>query len=623
VSARRLTVLLLLAAAVGAAGLGILGHATDVLKRADLSTVDWRFSIRGDQAPPADVVLVAIDDDSIQQVDRWPFPRGRHAKVIDELKRAGARVIAYDVQFTEPSADPRQDDLLILASRRAGNVVLATTDVGPGGRTSIFGGGRGLRISRGTPSSAQLPNDPGAIVRRMSLSDNGLDSFPVAAARLLRGGDLDLPARNDQWIDFAGPGGTVTTIPFAEVLAGRFDPATVRGKAVVVGSTAPSLQDLHTTSTTGLQKMAGPEVQAEAIQTVLDGFPLQPAPGWLEVALIVVLGAAAPLLALRLSVLWALLATVALVALAAVGAQLAFDAGLIVSVVYAGVACLLSTIAMIAVKGMASAFERERVREMFGRFVPESVVGQVLSQADGLRLGGTRMEATLMFSDLREFTAFSERREPDVVIDVLNRYLTEMSDAILNHGGTLVSYMGDGIMAAFGAPLAQDDHADRALATAREMLERLDRFNAQLQAEGHGAGFKMGIGLNSGWVMSGNVGSERRVEYTTVGDTTNTAARVEGLTKGTPYQLLVADSTYQRLRGDTSDLVEVGEFAVRGRDGQVRLWGLRPAAALVPPGASLPLEVAQDGEDAPVVVLGDRQAQLGEDRRDVPLDGPL
>jgi len=587
-SPRRLTVLLLLAAAVGAVGLGIAAYATDALKRADLSTVDLRFHIRGTQAPPADVVLVAIDDASIGEVNQWPFPRGLHARAIDRLAAAGAKVIAYDVQFTEPSADPDQDDRLIRAARRAGNVVLATTEVDERGRTRIFGGGEGLRFSRAIPASAQVANDPGAIVRRTYLTDHGLDAFPVAAARAYREGALSLPEGDDAWIDFPGPRGTITTVPFSQVLAGDFDPALVRDKVVVVGATASSLQDLHTTSTTGLEKMPGPEIQAQATHTVLDGFPLQPAPGWLDVALIVVLGAVAPLLAIRLRMLWALLVTALLVGLTALGAQLAFDAGLIVSVLYAGVACAIATVATIALVGMASAYERERVRELFGRFVPESVVGQVLSQTEGLRLGGTRMEATLMFSDLRGFTTFSEHREPDVVIDVLNRYLSEMSEAIINHGGTLVSYMGDGIMAVFGAPLAQDDHADRALASAREMLERLERFNARLQAEGRGSGFKMGIGLNSGWVMSGNVGSQRRLEYTAIGDTTNTAARIEDMTKGTPYQLFVADSTYERLSGDTADLVDVGDFEVRGRDGTIHLWGLRPSEPLVAPDLSPP-----------------------------------
>ena len=177
--------------------------------------------------------------------------------------------------------------------------------------------------------------------------------------------------------------------------------------------------------------------------------------------------------------------------------------------------------------------------------MPENVVDQVLDRTDDdLRLGGVEREGTVMFSDLRGFTSFAESLPVTRVIEVLNRYLGEMSEAILNHGGTLVAYMGDGIMAVFGAPIESDDHADRALAAAREMLgARLETFNQYLRDEGlHETGFRMGVGLNSGPVMSGNVGSERRLEYTAIGDTTNTAARLEGMTKGTPHMLFAAES---------------------------------------------------------------------------------
>jgi adenylate cyclase len=537
------------------------------------------------------VVLVAIDDRTFNSVQEWPFARGLHARVIDHLARAGAKAIAYDVQFTEPSGRPAQDNQLIESVRRAGNVVLATTEIQNDGSTRIFGGGEGLAYSRGHPAWALFPNDPGGVIRRMDFDMSGLRSFPVEAATVLRGTRPALPSGRTAWIDFPGPAGTVRTLSFGDVLNGHFDPAVVRGKVVVVGATAPSLQDLHATSTTGLDKMPGPEIQADAIQTVLDGFPLAPAPAIVEVALILLLGLAAPLLAIRLSPMVALGVTLGLAVLVAVGAQLAFDRGLILSVVYAGIAGLLSCVATGAIEGMSTAYERERVRDTFARFVPESVVGQVLSQADGLRLGGVRVEATLMFTDLRGFTTFSERRDPDLVISVLNRYLSQMSDAILDHGGTLVSFMGDGIMAVFGAPLGQADHPDRALATGRDMLARLERLNEELRAEGNGDGFKMGIGLNTGWVMSGNVGSERRLEYTAIGDTTNTAARIEGMTKGTPYSLFLADSTYAQLTGDTVDLVAIGDMEVRGRGSKIRLWALdvpSPAPSTGPePGSAL------------------------------------
>jgi adenylate cyclase len=174
------------------------------------------------------------------------------------------------------------------------------------------------------------------------------------------------------------------------------------------------------------------------------------------------------------------------------------------------------------------------------------------------------------------------------VIAILNRYLTAMSDAILDHDGTLVAYMGDGIFAVFGAPVGVPDHAERAFAAARDMLARMREFNAWLEAEHNGKGFKMGIGLNTGAVMSGNVGSERRLEYAAIGDTTNTASRLEGMTKGTPFQLFMSDSTHELLADPPEDLVFVDEFEVRGRLTGIRVWGL--VEQDVPGVASAPVE---------------------------------
>jgi adenylate cyclase len=218
--------------------------------------------------------------------------------------------------------------------------------------------------------------------------------------------------------------------------------------------------------------------------------------------------------------------------------------------------------------------ERERVREVFSRFVPEHVVDDVLERADeDLRLGGSRGVGTVMFTDIREFTAFTERTQPDRVIDVLNEYFGEMIDAIFHHGGTLVGYLGDGLLAVFGAPIPLDDHADRALAAAREMLAvRLPRFNRRVRERTLGTGFEMGIGLNSGLFIAGNVGSARRLEYTVYGDTVNTASRIEGMTKATRQSVLIADSTRQALLRPPSDLVHVGDFDVRGKQSSIRLW---------------------------------------------------
>jgi adenylate cyclase len=224
---------------------------------------------------------------------------------------------------------------------------------------------------------------------------------------------------------------------------------------------------------------------------------------------------------------------------------------------------------------------QRRTRELFARFVPEAVVDEVLEGADeNLRLGGERRTATVMFSDLRSFTSFAEARPPELVIEVLNRYFSAMSEVILGQGGTLIGFLGDGIIAAFGAPIERADHADRALSAAREMTgDALTSFNRWLQEQGIGDGFRMGVGLNSGEIMAGNVGSERRLEYTVIGDTTNTASRLEAMTKETPYMVLLTDATRGMLTREAPDLVEVDTREVRGRRAPVRLWSIRTAGA--------------------------------------------
>jgi adenylate cyclase len=223
--------------------------------------------------------------------------------------------------------------------------------------------------------------------------------------------------------------------------------------------------------------------------------------------------------------------------------------------------------------------ERARVHDVFSRFLPEHVVDDVLERTDhDLRLGGVSSVGTVMFTDLRGFTAFSENRPPELVIDALNRYFDETSEAILERGGTIVAYRGDGFLAVFGAPIEVEDHADRALATARDMVEvRLPRFNEWLRANGFGEDVHMGVGINSGPFMSGNVGSFRRLEYTVHGDTVNTASRIETLTKTLGGPILLSESTRAALLDPPPDLRPVGEVEVRGRQSTVVLWALDAA----------------------------------------------
>ncbi|MBV9944681.1 MAG: adenylate/guanylate cyclase domain-containing protein [Solirubrobacterales bacterium] len=588
-SNRNLKVLLLGIVAFAATGLALVGYAAHTLRSLELNTVNARFSVRGAEKPPSNIVVVAIDSSTFGTVNKqWPFPRAVEARVLDRIDAGHPAAVAFDIVFSQPSQLGQKDDLALLNALGGANgrVILSFQETNADGDVLLFGLGQtqaALRQAGVQPGSTLFPFDPANYIRRMSYTIDQLKTFPTVTAEVATGKPVR-PFSGSKWIDYVGPAGTFHTVSYGDVYSGKIPPSFFRGKIVVIGPTAPSLQDLHPTSTDA--SMAGVEVQANAIDTALLGFPLSTVPGWVNVVLIVLFGVAVPLAAVRVRPVVSIAVGVALGVIFAIVAQLLFNAGTIVSFVYPPLALVLGSVGSLAVQLVTEAFERIRAVDLFARFVPEDVVGQVLASADGLRLGGVQRQATVMFTDLRGFTSFSEKLTPSQVIDVLNHYLSEMSDAILDHGGTLVAYMGDGIFAVFGAPLEQPDHADRALRAGREMIDvRLPRFNEWIRSEGLGDGFRMGIGLNSGYVMSGHVGSERRVEYAAVGDTTNTASRIEALTKGLSHQLLLSDSTKQALVEPADALVYVDEVAIRGRAARMKLWGLGGGQPPAPPAA--------------------------------------
>jgi adenylate cyclase len=567
--------LTLLAAGVGATALALGAYFGGVMERYELDSIDARFAIRGEEAAPEDIVIVAIDATTFSALDlRWPFPRSVHGEVVLALHEADARAIAYDVQFTEPSEDPAEDNALIEAAYEAGGVVFATTEVDAQGRTAVLGGEDLLADIDARAANAILPSDTDGTIRRFPLAFDGLVSFSVAAAEAATGRSVEPGA--PAWIDFHGPPGTIRAVSFSDVAEGDADPGLFRDAIVLIGPVAPSLQDLHSTATTGSELMSGVEIQANAVSTVLRGFPLGEAPRWVDIVATCLLGLFAPLLALRLSIVPTLVASLLAGAAFAVAAQ-------------ARVPRRIDRRVHLSARGARGlergdahrVLHRRRLRAAPGAghlrsFVGESVVREVVERAGGrLRLRGTEVEGTVMFADLRGFTALAEGRLPGEAIAVLNRHLAESSEAILDHGGTLISYLGDGILAVFGAPIEQPDHAERAFAAAREMLAtRVPGVNAWLAEQGLDIELQMGIGLCSGAFVAGNVGSERRLEYTAIGDTVNTASRIEAMTKDAGLPLLVSDSTRALLPADAGGLEEAGEHSIRGRQGQVRLWAL-------------------------------------------------
>ena len=587
----RLPVPLLIALACGllTGGVGTGAYVLGLLDRVDLAAVDSMFAIREDPAKARDVVVVAIDENTFTDLKvRWPMSRVHHARVVDRLRAAKVRAIAYDVQFSERT-NPRADEELLwqlYRARRTPTILASVLDQPTGG---LFGdSGEAIEVTGVTPALASQVTDADGVIRRFeSRSESGVPTFAAAVAAQASGRRL---AARSGWIDWAGEPYTIDVVSFSDVARGRVPAAALRDKIAVVGATDPALHDLHAVPTSGRDQMPGPEVQANVIQTLLNGAPLRRAARGADIGLIVgaaLIGALALLLPRRLErrpvARTALGFAIPLVLCAGLvgGLLVAFASGVLLTVAYPLAAFGLATVFATALLVSYDAGERarRRLREAFGRFVPEQAVDEVMASASGRHLRGVERDATVMFADLRGFTDRSQRKSAQDVIEFLNHYLSEMSEAILAQGGTVVSYMGDGLMAVFGAPLEQEDAADRALAAARDMAgSRLERFNEWLGGDGPAGACTMSIGLHSGPVASGTVGGERRLEYAAVGHTTNVAARLESLTRQVGYGILVSETTHARLREPAEDLVRVGGVDVRGVEEPVVVWGLFPDA---------------------------------------------
>jgi len=338
-------------------------QVTGALDGLERETVSARFDLRG-AAPPGDVAVVAIDARTFNALGRpWPFPRSLHGRAIRRLHAAGAREIVYDVQFTEPT-EPEEDFALYRAIADAGGAVLATSESDGRGGTNVLGGDENLERVGARAAASDLLHDSAGTIERLPREVAGLQSLAVTTAERL-GRQLPATAFRDDAarIDYRGPPGTVRTLSFSDVIRGRFPAAAVRDRVVVVGASAPTLRDVHPTPVGGRELMAGAEVQANAIWTALHGFPLRdaaPAVGLLLVGLLALL---APLAGRRLAPVATGLGVVVAGVLVLAGAQLAFEAGVVVDVVPALAALALGGVGTIT----AGALAERRARRVVSR----------------------------------------------------------------------------------------------------------------------------------------------------------------------------------------------------------------------------------------------------------------
>jgi adenylate cyclase len=558
-------------------------------------------------APDPDVVLVNIDEKSLVRMDevagtgRFPWPRVVYGTLIDGLAAQRPRAIVFDILFSEPDrVRPESDQEFVKAALRHGNIniyyPMVRLDSPHGARASQLAPLLGLVRGPGADPDARiavvpplvLPQklwrtgtinfdaDEDGVGRRYELRKRiGGWDLPSLPARVAMDLGFPLPDSDDLVLVWRAASEKLPRVSFSDLYEDfertkRMRPADeFTGKIVVIGAAAPGLGDLRATPLS--YKQPGHEILATAIENLKNGRAMRYAhPAWpaaIGITLVLLLyfafhrGVDVRASGAALAVVTALL----------VAGQWLLVGRLTLLPLLTPLAAAWTFYAAAALgEYLRARRERQQAIAQFSRFTNPHVARQLVERG-GIETG--RREVTLLFSDIRGFTTLSETRKPEEVIALLNRYFSLQVDVVFRHGGSLDKFIGDCIMAIWGAPLDDPDHARRAVACALDMADTLQAFKRELGAEN--SDFDVGIGLHSGPAVVGLMGSlegtHKRLEYTAIGDTVNLASRIEGLTKDAKRRILVSRDTVE-LCGDAFDFVSCGTFPVKGRAQPVELF---------------------------------------------------
>jgi adenylate cyclase len=657
---RRWAVCVALALAVAA--LTTSAYRLGWLATAQGRSTDFLFSSRGPERPRA-TVLVGIDERSHQvlmarhgaMVD---WPRTLYAQAIDALAQAGARVVVLDLFFDAPRPG---DTELALAMRRAGNVVVPAEAQGPGPLAPAPGvaqefvrfahlprplvdasAGEGFTnvatdrdsVVRGVPlllrgGGEELPALALAAVARFVRRPSVMDAPPERATVYGAGRAIPLVdgGRGGRMlINFLGPppggtsGASLPIVSFVDVVDGTLDPAGVRDRIVVLGLTVRGL-DQFATPITAEARMWGVELLGHTIETILQDRYLTRASAVATIGTMLALAVLTALVVAAIRPVLAGLGVLALLVAYLVGCIVAFDHGLVLNLVYPPLTAAVTAGVTLLYRVRSGEAEQRLLREVMARYLSPTVSQWVLRDPARLALGGETRSMTALFCDLRGFTTLAHELEPEALVELLNEHMSAMTEIVFRHDGVLDKYIGDALMAFWGAPMAQPDHAARACRTALDMVHRLGELQADWARRGRPR-LEVGIGINTGSMVVGNMGSRSRLAYTVVGDAVNVAARLEGLSKEYGVRVVVGEGT-RKAAGAAFEYRFLDVVAVKGRSEPLAVHEVLAEAGALLPGRRAWLARYDEG-------IGQYRARRFEEARTVfaallgeaPADGP-
>ncbi len=377
----------------------------------------------------------------------------------------------------------------------------------------------------------------------------------------------ELPDRQRVLINYRGGPQTFLTIPYYQVLNGEIEPDVFEGSIILVGSTSPILHDVFPAPFATSGEMPGVEIHANFLETLFQGIPVRRASIWLGLVATVT----AAVLAVWVTDRFRPLPAVGLILLTAA----AYAATTVAAFVWARYWMDTAAVPAALMLGYGATvvenfIQEQREKKRLSRYFSPAVVEDIIRQKEDVNLGSARRRVTILFSDIRGFTSISEKMSPEEVVGFLREYLTVMTDAVFQNGGTVDKYIGDAVMALFNVPFDQPDHAARAVKTALAFQERVKPLSEKFKAK-YGLELKCGVGVHTGDAVVGTIGAEQRLEYTAIGDTINLGSRLESITKDYHVSIVISESTQEELKGEFLTRY-LGEVKVKGKEIAVKIY---------------------------------------------------
>jgi adenylate cyclase len=640
------------------------------LRFMELKALDLRMVSRGKLPAGGETVIAAIDEKSLGELGRWPWPRTTIAKLIDKLKGCGAKAVGFDIVFSEPDQNSslsaiadltkevkrigvkdkrvqglldkkmlvaNTDAALAKAIKRAKNVTLgyfflkSSKEAEHLSEKEIEAAGENIANSRYQMIQGETNPDESALanvtaysaVTNLKLLSNAAENsgyfnafpdtdgtirwsplvmrfqdnyyLPLSISLLvqyldwpmvtlnmakfgieeIKIGDISIPTDETgrMLVNYYGPGRTFPNYSVSDIIKSRLSPDTFKDKIVIVGATAIGIYDLRVTPYSSVYP--GVEIHATAIDNILHGNFLHRSSGTalLDICVIVFCGLLIGIAVPRVkAVQGMILSLIVLISFFLINTFIFSRYNLWLNIIYPALTMMTIYLGITVYRYITEEREKKKIRGAFQYYLTASVINEMLKDPSKLKLGGDKKDLTVLFSDIRGFTTISEKLTPEDLVHLLNEYLTAMTNLVFKYDGLLDKYMGDAIMAVFGAPLDQPDHAVRACRTALGMMEELKRLQKKWADEGRPV-LDIGIGINSGDMVVGNMGSDMRFDYTVMGDMVNLGSRLEGINKEYGTNIVISEYTYGVVK-DAFFCRELDSVRVKGKKLPVKIYEL-------------------------------------------------